>query len=263
MQDTYLKLSPTYNGCDCYDCGCQEVTGVTAQPQTIEDIIKGLSESDLYRLGLIRLTPGADGKLDKMAVTTLRKCGWAHPEAALNREEKKAMEQEYYLLDTDPNHHGYAYQYVNKLTLVDLDNIHDNHLDKLANGAKIGQIVTAKSVLPDAAYKRYQAALRRKEEAAVRRKEASKAKEEAKKRREIEKAKKILEDAQVPVGFPVSRMAEVGKKVLEQMKARTPEESRQFMIKAGLLDADGRLADEYLTPGQLKKRKKEDKEKVT
>ncbi len=51
--------------------------------------------------------------------------------------------------------------------------------------------------------------------------------------------------------------------VLERLKKMTPEESRQALIRAGIIDPDGELADHYCTKKQLceKKKRREEKKK--
>jgi hypothetical protein len=192
MSELLLKITPLYDeGGDCGECGGNTYFSFKHEEVSLADLIKGLKDYELQQYGLVRITPDSKGEFDHYTLKAMKNHGWVHAASTKDRAERKQLEQEFHLLDTVPS----PYSYMNKFQLLDMDNVDGNQLEKIANGARIVQTVTPKSVLADKDYKKLQALRKKKEEAAARRKANKQANEEKKKQKEIEKAKKILEEA--------------------------------------------------------------------
>lgn len=187
-----LRIKPTFYGCDCMNCGCGELDGITHESVTETQIVGEMNEYTLSLLGLVRVTPDSLKKMSKIATDTLKQHGWAHVSTVKDRAEKKAMEQEFYILNEDGKPFS---SYDPKFGKLDLDNLTDHNIEALANGAKIVQVVTAKSVLSEKDYDRYRRTKQKKEESAAKKKLTKEQKLAAKKQKEIEKAKQLLKEA--------------------------------------------------------------------
>lgn len=186
-----MLIEIIHNQADCYgddsysgDCelGHKEVT--------LKQLLNRASDFELQQMGLVRLALDKTKPVTEAAAKTLRAFGWSRPDVAKNREEKKAMEEEYYILDE--NGKPYWMNYNPKFAKIDLDDLKDDTLIQLANGARIVQKVSARSVLKDSDYKKYLAQKKKKEDAAERAKKSKETKEQNKLKKQIENAKKIL-----------------------------------------------------------------------
>jgi hypothetical protein len=187
-----LRIKPSFYGPDCYDCGCGTYDGMTHESVTETQIVSEMNEYQLSQLGLVKVTPDDNKKMSKTALDTLKQKGWVFAASVEDRAKRKEMEQKFYIL----NENGKPYSYYNPtFGELDLDNLDENQIAALADGAKIVQVVTAKSVLSENDYKRYQKVKKQKEEAAAKKKQTKEQKEQAKKLKEIEKAKKLLAEA--------------------------------------------------------------------
>ena len=159
---------------------------------TVEQLMEEQSEYSLKSRGYIKIDPKT-GKVSRETVELLRKYGWAHIETAKDREERKALEQELFLLDETV---AYSYREP-KFAKIDPDNLTDDQLRQLAKSAKIVQCVSAKSVLSESQYKRLQTKKKQLEDMRERAKKSAEKKAATKKEREIARAKKLLEEAGV------------------------------------------------------------------
>jgi hypothetical protein len=190
--ESLLKITPEFYDSDCGECGCGTYSGLNVQQTTLADEISKMSDYHLHQLGLVRVKPDVNKEFDKLAVTTLKQHGWVHAANATTRAEKKVLEQKFWIL----NENGKAYAYYDpKFAALDLDDLPDELIKRLAEGAEIVQKVTAKSVLKDKDYKRLKEVQAKKAEAAKKAAETKKLKAEAKKLKQIEEAKKLLEEA--------------------------------------------------------------------
>lgn len=177
--------SGEYDSCSVDDIKVTEVS--------IGDLIHAVPHYQLYlNYKLVRLDAKGN-KIPKEVVEYLKAQGWVNPSTVKDREERKAMEQVYYILD-EKGQESYYYRKT-KFHKVDLDNLTTDDLEQLADGAKIVQVVKTKSVLPSSQYNRLTNLKKKREELAEKRKQAAEKKKEKLKQREIEKAKKILAEA--------------------------------------------------------------------
>lgn len=157
---------------------------------TVEQLMDEQGEYLLKSRGYAKIDP--KGKINRETVELLRKFGWVHAETAASREDKKVVEQEFYLLDEQVNNYRYGEA---KFCKIDLDNLTDDQLKRLARSAKIVQCVAPKSVLPQVQYKKLQTKRKQLEDMRGRTKEMAEKKAAKKKEREIAAAKKLLEEA--------------------------------------------------------------------
>lgn len=187
-----LRIVPEYYGCDCHECGCGTMDGIKHESVSVDQLIRELNDYQLQALGLVRVQADSKKNVSDAAQQTLKLYGWVHAASEEDRAKRKELEQKFYIL----NEKGTPYSWNNPtFKQLDMDNLSEDTLKQLADGAEIVQKVSEKSVLKEAEYKKYLTAKKQKAEAAKKRAEASKAKAEAKKLKEIEKAKKILEAA--------------------------------------------------------------------
>lgn len=137
---------------------------------------------------------GIDQKkgLSEEAIAYLKQHGWVHASTVKDANERKELEQQFWIMDKKGDPYPY---YKPAFAELELTNISDDRLQQLASGAQIVQKVTPKSVLPEKDYKRLQTIKKQKEEAAKKRKETAAKREAAKKQKEIERAKQVLKDA--------------------------------------------------------------------
>lgn len=173
-----------------YDGSCSGVE-MSHEVVTIDQLLTEQQDYLFQYRGYALIDP-KKGKIDKKTVDLLRSHGWIHAETAESREEKKVMEQEYYL--ADPQGDGY---YDPKLAKIDIDNLTDSQLKQLARSGKIVQVVGPKSVLSASAYKKLQTKREQLERQRAAVKEAAEKRAEKKKAKEIAAAKKLLQEAGV------------------------------------------------------------------
>jgi hypothetical protein len=191
--DTILKLVPEFYDADCMECGCGTYSGMRVEQTSVGALVAGLNDYELYQLGLVRVKPDADKKMNPTAINTLKQHGWVHAASAEDRAKRKELEQKFYLLNKQGSKYLFHYTSVNEM---DLDDVRDDYLKLIAAGsAEIVQKVTPKSVLSEKDQKRLKTLETQKVASAKKAAEGRKAKAEAKKQKEIEKAKKILEEA--------------------------------------------------------------------
>jgi hypothetical protein len=132
------------------------------------------------------------GEVDKKTIEFLKSKGWVHQKTVQDREERKVMEQEYYLFDELGQNFSYRTPMFSK---IDIENLTEDQIAQLSKGGKIVQVVSAKSVLPDIQYKKIQDRRKHLDALKLKNKEANEKKAAAKRQKEIDKAKKILEEA--------------------------------------------------------------------
>ena len=180
-----IKVQANLEGNECYECGSTGFVNLSHHEVTIGELLNEMNATDLMRYGLIRVKIGKDKPLDHESVNILKSYGWANAAAAKNAAEKKELEQKFYIVDTD---RGLIHSFT-------IDDINDNKIDGLANGKKIVQVVSTKSVLLEKDYKRVKAKKAELEEIAKKKKEQREEKEKKRKLAAIEKAKKILKEA--------------------------------------------------------------------
>jgi hypothetical protein len=175
-----------------YD-GSRGDTDLRQEVVTIEELMREQPEYMFQWKGYVMVDP-KNGKIDQKTAELLRSHGWVHADTAKDREERKVLEQEYYLLDEQGKQ---SYFYEPKFSKIDIDNLTDEQLKQLARSGKIVQVVGPKSVLPPAQYKKLQTKREQLEKQKAAAKEAAVKKAEKKKQKEIAAAKKLLEEAGV------------------------------------------------------------------
>lgn len=134
--------------------------------------------------------------ITKETAELLRNHGWVHKDTAVDREERKVVEQEYYLLDENGKN---SYYFEPKFSKINIDNLTDDQLKQLAKSGKIVQVVSAKSILPDSQYKKLQTKKKQIEEQKTKASLTAAKKLAKKKAKEIENAKKLLEESGIKV----------------------------------------------------------------
>jgi len=186
--DKLLKISANRDYCECDGCcGCEIEPKV--EEVYLTQLMNEMSDWELQSHGFCRVKVDPKTKtLPQTTVNTLKQHGWVHASSAKTRAEKKVLEEEYWYLESNATPYG------SRFIRLDMDNVQDHILDQLADGAKIVQVVSVKSVLPDAQYQRYLKAKEKKEVAAKAKKEKNKEKLAAKKQAEIDKAKRLLKE---------------------------------------------------------------------
>lgn len=157
---------------------------------TFQELLAEQYEHTLQTLGLIRFDT-KKGITDRDA-EFLRSKGWVHAETAKSREEKKTVEQEYWIVDETGSNIYYANP---KFAKVHIDALTDFQIEQLSKGARLVQVVTPRSVLPSTQYKKL---LTKKKQNEAKKEAAKKAvakKAQKKKAKEVEAAKKLLAEA--------------------------------------------------------------------
>ena len=177
---------------DYYDGDVGSVDLIQEQV-TVDQIISEQHDYLLKSRGFAMIDPKG-GKLKKETIDLLRHHGWVHAETASSREEKKVVEQEYYILDELGKQYSYSEPKIKK---IDIDDLTEDQLKQLARSAKIVQCVAPKSVLPPAQYKKLQTKRKQLEEQREQAKLMVAKKAANKKAKEIAAAKKLLEEAGV------------------------------------------------------------------
>jgi hypothetical protein len=175
--------------CDTeYDGSCGG-TQMSHEIVTLDQLIKENNEYFFNCFGYAVINPKS-GKIDKKTADVLRSHGWVHKDTIADREEKKLFEQEYYLLDEGNNYFGEP-----KYVKIDVDNLTDDQLQKIARSSKIAQAVDPKSVFSDSQNKKLQTKKNQIEEQKQKAKLSAEKKAAKKKAKEIEAAKKLLAEA--------------------------------------------------------------------
>lgn len=175
-----------------YD-GSTSVTGMTHETVTVDQILAEQQEYMMNYRGFVMIDP-KKGSINKRTIDLLRKNGWVHLETTQKREEKKVLEQVYYLLDDSADQANYWHQ--PKFTKIDINDLTEHQLKQLANGAQIVQVAKPKSVLPPDQYRKLQTKREQLEQQRQKRKEAAEKKAQKKKQKEIEAAKRLLQEAE-------------------------------------------------------------------
>ncbi len=157
---------------------------------TVEQIISEQKNNLRYQ-GFMLVDP-KKGPISKETSDYLRSHGWIHLETANSREERKVVEQEYYLLD-ETGKSGHYYD--PKFSKINIDDLTDNQLKQLAGSGKIVQTIGPKSVLSAKEYKKLQTKRQQLDDAKLKAKLSAAKKEQNKKAREIAAAKKLLEES--------------------------------------------------------------------
>ena len=173
-----------------YDGSCSGVE-MRHEVVTFEQLLKEQPEYVFQCRGYMLVDP-KQGKINQKTADFLRGHGQVHADTAKDREERKVVEQEYYLLDEEGKHN---YFYEPKFSKVDIDNLTEEQLKQLARSGKIVQVVGPKSILPPAQYKKLQAKREQLEKQKIAAKAAAYKKAANKKAKEIAAAKKLLEEA--------------------------------------------------------------------
>jgi len=166
-------------------------TQLTQEIVTFDQLLKEQSDYAFKCRGYM-LIDAKNNKIDQKTADLLRSHGWIHIDTAKSREERKVVEQEYYLLDEEGKN---SYYYDPKFTKVDIDNLTEDQLKQLAKSGKIVQVVGPKSVLPATQYKKLQSKRQQLEDKKLTSKLAADKKAQKKKLAEISAAKKLLEEA--------------------------------------------------------------------
>lgn len=162
--------------------------GMEHEQVTIDQLFKEKAHT-LSSQGYLAIT-SKDGKIDKYSAKILRSKGWVHLETAKNREEKKVMKQEYFLLDESGKN---SYHYYPKWSKInDINNLTEYELDQVAKGGRIVQVVSPSSVLSSSDYKKVQTRIKQAEEKKSKTKAALAKKQEQIKAKQIADAKKLL-----------------------------------------------------------------------
>ena len=189
--ETLIRVKTEVEIDECDDYTYSDVVSavtVETEPVTFRRLLEERSH-EAIAAGYIPIELTSGGKLNKTTVERLQKHGWVHLESVKSREDKKAMEQEYYILDppaqrwSDP-----------KFEKVDLDRLSDRQIERIAGTGRIAQFVAPKSVLPTDAYARLKTHRDRKAAEAAKRQEAKKKRAEKNRQKEIEAARKLLEE---------------------------------------------------------------------
>lgn len=173
-----------------YDGRCSDIE-LNHEVVTIDQLLSEQQDYLFQYRGYALINP-KNGKISKNTIDLLRSTGWIHAQTAENREERKVVEQEYYLLDEQGGNY-----YQPRFVKIDIDNLTDDQLKQLARSAKIVQVVGPKSVLSESQYKKLQTKREQLENQRLAAKEAAAKKAAKKKEKEIAAAKKLLEEAGV------------------------------------------------------------------
>ena len=152
-------------------------------------LLNELTDYDLNRKGLTRIKKTKNGNLSKKTVDELREFGWVHLETAMNREERKVLNQEYFLMDTVNKS-----LYRRSFEKIDLEKLSSDDLARIASGSKIVQVVSPRSVMSGSQYQQLQKTRQNIEKASVARKLAAKRRAAMKKEQAIEEARKLLQE---------------------------------------------------------------------
>jgi hypothetical protein len=169
-----------------------DVDSCTLKTEQI-DLSQLLRETDsytLFQMGFITIDPKKG--LSKEAIAHLKQHGWVHASTIKSQNERKELEQKFWLMDRKGD--GYPW-YKPAFVEIDLNDVSDGQIQQLASGAEIVQKVSPKSVLHNKVYQQVQTTKKAKEAAANKRKETDKKRAEKKKLKEIEQAKKVLKEA--------------------------------------------------------------------
>ncbi|RTK97771.1 MAG: hypothetical protein EKK64_00780 [Neisseriaceae bacterium] len=166
-----------------------EYSDVTLSQETVtlEQLIQE-NESIFRGLGYIKINDA--GKVDKKDIEILRRSGWIHEKTVEDREKKKILKQDYFLVDENPKFVFYP-----QVRKVNIEELTEQQLDQLSTTAKIVQEVDEKSVLSEAQNKRLETKKRQEQERKNKKKLSAQKKAEKKKEKELEAARKLLLEA--------------------------------------------------------------------
>ena len=166
-----------------------EYSDITLSQETVT-LDQLIQENGEYfrNLGYIKISDAT--KLDKKDVETLRFHGWVNEKTIEDREKKKVLKQEYFLVDERPK-----VCYYPQAEKIDIDALTERQLDQLSTTASIAQIVEEKSVLSEAQNKRLETKKRQEKERKDKQKQSAQKKAEKKKAKELEAARKLLLEA--------------------------------------------------------------------
>lgn len=162
---------------------------ISTKQMTFSELVQETNDNELLGYDLLRIGKQVDGKISDLAQQRLRQHGWINKDGALKANEKKVMEERFYLMK-EPDHFGLRH-----FEEIDPNSLTMMQEHYLSEGAKIVQVVEPKSVLSKSAYKNLKAAQDKKEEAARKRKEAEEARKKKDKVKELERARKLLAEA--------------------------------------------------------------------
>lgn len=192
-QEILLRIKSTVDYSGCYYPDDTPSSLLSYEETTIDDLINGMSDYQLGQFGIHRLKIEKSGKsLSKETKKILSDLGWRHYAHAEERHEKKVLEDKYFIM----NPQGKLYSWNDpKFEEIDVDQLTDAQIDRLAKGAKIVQAVSAKSVLSTSQYQRLKDKKDKIAEAAEKKRLSKQKREENKKQKLIEKAKKLLEES--------------------------------------------------------------------
>ena len=157
---------------------------------TIQQLIAEQRDYMFQWMGYVMIDP-KHGKIDQKTADLLRSFGWVNKDTAKDREERKVVEEQYYLLDEQ----GKGYFSEPKFAEIDIENLTEDQLKQLARSAKIVQVVGPKSVLSASEYKKLQTKRDQLEKQKAAAKLSAAKKAEKKKAKEIAAAKKLLAES--------------------------------------------------------------------
>lgn len=187
MDEILIRVKAHYE--EDYD-GSRGDVDLRQEVVTIEQLMAEQRDYMFQWKGYVMVDP-KHGKIDQKTAELLRSYGWVHKDTAKDREERKLVEEEYYLLDEE----GKGYFSEPKFAKIKIDDLTEEQLKQLARSAKIVQVVGPKSVLSASEYKKLQAKRDQLEKQKAAAKLAAAKKAEKKKAKEIAAAKKLLEEA--------------------------------------------------------------------
>lgn len=179
-----LKVVAEHEGMDDPLCTLK------VEETNLDSLLAETNSFTLFQMGFIQIDPKKG--LTKEGIEYLKQQGWVHPSTIQSRNERKNMEQKFWLMDQKGD--GYAWSRP-AFAELDLDNVSDDRIQRLANGAEIVQKVSPKSVLPPKAYQRLETVKKARQAAAQKRKESAEQRAAKKKAKEIAEAKKLLQEA--------------------------------------------------------------------
>lgn len=154
---------------------------------TLDQLIK--ENEELFRnLGYVKISDAKN--LDKKDIEVLKLHGWVNEKTINDREKKKVLKQDYFLVDEKPKLTFYP-----QVQKVNIEVLTEQQLDQLSTTASIVQVVEEKSVLSESQNKRLETKKRQEKERKDKQRLSAEKKAEKKKAKEIEAARKLLEEA--------------------------------------------------------------------
>ena len=171
---------------DPYD---YEECTLTQDNVSFNDLLRE-NENYLSSLGYIKVSD-VSKNISKEDVKILSKHGWVHEKTVQDREKRKVVTQEYFLVDQIAK--GYYPDF--KFCKVDVNNLTDSQLDQLSRSAQLVQVVDEKTVLTSSDLKKLTTKKNNIKEKNEKLKLTLQKKADKKKAKELEAAKKLLEEA--------------------------------------------------------------------